>query len=458
MIRLFNVYYPVRTILLLLGEALVVSACFILALVIMQGEDAYLVWTYEDGWLKILSITAVSTVLGYYFDLYEPQIVSERNDISFRLFMVLGSDCFLLSAVLVFFPAVGMARGVYAVGFLLLTPALFIWRRSHQRIMNLPFFRERTYVLGSGPQAQFIVDTIRRRKDIGMEVVGWDLRAFDNEARKQFWIAEMARIGQLSPPVHRIIVAIENQRNELPVQELLALRFRGMDVQSASSLNERLSGRLQLDGLRPSNFLYSDGFRIKPSQQIGRQTLSTFAAFFGLLGALPWFPLIALMVRLSSKGPIFFRQTRVGIGGKPFQVLKFRTMFTDAEKGGAKWATKSDPRVTKIGMFMRKTRIDELPQLINVIRGDMALVGPRPERPEFTAWLGEELPFYYLRTLVRPGLTGWAQIRYGYGATLEETKVKLEYDLYYIKHMSVSLDLLIMFETIKTIVRRRGAQ
>jgi len=151
-------------------------------------------------------------------------------------------------------------------------------------------------------------------------------------------------------------------------------------------------------------------------------------------------------------------QTRVGMGGKNFEVIKFRTMFTDAEAGGAKWATKNDPRVTKVGMFLRKTRIDEIPQLWNVLRGDMGFVGPRPERPEFVAWLSQELPYYYLRTLIRPGLTGWAQVRYGYGATLAETKEKLEYDLYYIKHMSLGLDLLIMFETIKTILRRRGAQ
>jgi lipopolysaccharide/colanic/teichoic acid biosynthesis glycosyltransferase len=146
------------------------------------------------------------------------------------------------------------------------------------------------------------------------------------------------------------------------------------------------------------------------------------------------------------------------MGGRVFDIVKFRTMYTDAEPDGAKWATKDDPRVTRLGMFLRKTRIDEIPQLWNVLRGDMGLVGPRPERPEFVAWLTEELPFYYMRTLIRPGLTGWAQVRYGYGATLAETKEKLEYDLYYIKHMTLGLDLLIMFETIKTILRRRGAQ
>ena len=251
---------------------------------------------------------------------------------------------------------------------------------------------------------------------------------------------------------------MEHRRGELPVQELLMLRFQGITVEEDGTLRERLYGKIQLDGLRPSNFLYSEGFRLRASQQFTRQVVSIVAAALGLLLFLPLFPLVALAVKLSSKGPVFFRQSRAGMGGRLFDVVKFRTMGTDAEADGAKWATKNDPRVTKVGMLLRKTRIDEIPQLWNVLRGDMGFVGPRPERPEFVNWLNEELPFYYLRTLIRPGLTGWAQVRYGYGATLAETKEKLEYDLYYIKHMSLGLDLLIMFETIKTILRRRGAQ
>ena len=223
-------------------------------------------------------------------------------------------------------------------------------------------------------------------------------------------------------------------------------------------LRERVSGKIQLDGLRPSAFLYSEGFHLRPAQQITRQIVSVAAAALGLLLFAPFFPFVLLGIRLTSKGPLFFQQTRVGVGGKEFAVYKFRSMFTNAEEAGARWATKNDPRVTKFGMFMRKTRIDEVPQLWNVLRGDMGFVGPRPERPEFIPMLAEALPFYSLRHLIRPGLTGWAQVRYGYGATLAETREKLEYDLYYIKHMSLGLDLLIMFETIKTIIRRRGAQ
>jgi sugar transferase (PEP-CTERM system associated) len=460
MIRFLNVYYPTRTIILLLCEAGIVSGCFLAATYIMLPlPDAYIALEYEHGGLKIAAITIVSLVLSYYFDLYEPQIVSVRMQIYFRILLVLGFDCFLLSAFLLFDPDVTIGPHVYVVGFALLAPAMILLRRGYEWVGGRDLFRERVYVLGAGDYARSIVETIRSRPDIGMEVVDWeDVQLEAPEERKKVWVSALDRIAKANPTVNRIIVAMEARRGELPVQELLMLRFQGITVEDDGTLRERLYGKIQLDGLRPSSFLYSEGFRIRPSQQFTRQVVSLCAAAVGLLSFLPFFPFVAAAVKLSSKGPLFFRQTRVGMGGRSFQVVKFRTMFTDAESGGARWATKNDPRVTKIGGFLRKTRIDEIPQLWNVLRGDMGFVGPRPERPEFTQWLSQELPFYYMRTLIRPGLTGWAQVRYGYGATLAETKEKLEYDLYYIKHMSLGLDLLIMFETIKTIIRRRGAQ
>jgi sugar transferase (PEP-CTERM system associated) len=458
MIRFLNVYYPTRTVVLLLCEACIVCGCFLLATWIMLGPDAYIALQYQQGLLKIALITLVTLFLSYYFDLYEPRIVSARQQIYFRILLVLGFDCFILSAFLYFDPDVAIGPFVYTLGFALLAPSLLLLRRVYEWVGGHKLFRERVYVLGAGDYARSIVEAIRTHPDIGMEVVFWEDVQLEASQRKQLWISVLDRLAKADPPVHRIIVAMEVQRGELPVQELLMLRFRGIDVEEDSALRERLYGKIQLDGLRPSSFLYSEGFRILPSQQFTRQLVSLSAAALGLLSFLPFFPFVALAVKLTSKGPLFFRQPRVGMGGRIFDVVKFRTMFTDAESGGAKWATKDDPRVTKVGMILRKTRIDEIPQLWNVLRGDMGFVGPRPERPEFVAWLTQELPFYYLRTLIRPGLTGWAQVRYGYGATLAETKEKLEYDLYYIKHMSLGLDLLIMFETIKTILRRRGAQ
>jgi sugar transferase (PEP-CTERM system associated) len=459
MLRFFNVYYPTRTVVLLCVESAIVGACFFLATLLVLGPDAPIVLNYEYGVLKIAAVTALSTVLSYYFDLYDPQSLSRRYEIYFRIFLVLGFDCLIVSAVLFFFPEAVIGRShVYAVGFVLLTPTLLFWREVYGWLVTRSVFRERVYVLGAGPFASSMVQTIHERPDVGMEVVEWKDIEAEKPERKRIWIETLERFSKGSAKVHRIIVAIDGHRGELPVQELLNLRLQGIQVEDAHSVYERLSGKIPLDGLRPSSFLYSEGFRLRPAQQLTRLVASTMAAAFLLLLLLPIFPLVALMVRLSSDGPIFFHQKRVGAGGRHFKVIKFRTMFIDAESAGARWATKNDPRVTKIGMFLRKTRIDELPQLWNVLRGDMGFVGPRPERPEFVPMLSEHLPFYYLRHLIRPGLTGWAQVRYGYGATLAETREKLEYDLYYIKNMSLSLDLLIMFETVKTVIRRRGAQ
>jgi sugar transferase (PEP-CTERM system associated) len=460
MIRFFNVYYPTRTVILVLGEALLVFACFLLATFMVLGQDAYIVLNYEFGWLKISGVTLLTLLLSYYFDLYEPQIVFLRREIYFRILLVLGFDCFALSATMHFLPDIAIEQGrVYVVGFALLIPAFLFWRRSYEWIVNQPLFRERVYVLGAGEFARTIIKAIADRPDMGMEVVEWaEISPSEPAERRLIWADALDRVSSLSPPVHRIIVAMESQRSELPIERLMALRFQGITVEEVGTLRERLSGKIQLDGLRPSSFLYSEGFKIRSSQQFTRRVVSMCAAAAGLLILLPFIPIIMLMVKFSSKGPVFFRQTRVGVNGRTFNVIKFRTMFTDAEAEGAKWATKNDPRVTRIGMFMRKTRLDEIPQLWNILRGDMDFVGPRPERPEFIPMLTENLPFYYLRHLVRPGLTGWAQIRYGYGATLAEAREKLEYDLYYLKHMSLGLDLYIMFETIKTIIRRRGAQ
>jgi sugar transferase (PEP-CTERM system associated) len=458
MIRLFNVYYPTRTIVLLFCEALIVSGCFLLATLLLAGPDTSLVLNYEYGAWKILGLTILTLLSSYYFDLYEPQRISARWEIYFRLLLVLGFLSFLLSALMYFFPVLDIRPYVVVLGLTFLTAALLAWRSAYEWIIGHKIFRERVYVLGAGERAQSVVHTLQTRKDAGMEVIGWDEVSTDKSERKEAFSSALAKFQGPKPGVDRLIVALEDRRGELPVRELLKLRFNGVVIEEAGPLLERLTGKLHLDTLRPSTFIYSEGFRVKPSQQIARRIVSTLTALVGLLLFLPFFPFVVLLVRLSSPGPIFFHQTRVGMGGRTFSVHKFRTMRTDAEAAGAKWATKNDPRVTKIGMFMRKTRLDEVPQLWNVLCGDMGFVGPRPERPEFVPMLVEKIPYFELRHMIRPGLTGWAQVRYGYGATLAEAREKLEYDLYYIKHMTLGLDLLIMFETVKTIVRRQGAQ
>ena len=457
MIRLFNVYYPARTLVLLLCEALLVGGSFLLATSYLIGENAYIVLMYENGILKIVCFTVLTLLLSYYFDLYEPQRISERWEIYFRLLLVLSVLCFLLGGVVLVFPSVYIGPHVLTLSISVLVVVLFVWRSSYEWIIGLPAFRERVYILGNGERARAVVEMLRARRDSGMEVVNGEAEgAFHGDFER--FEAELRSLCNPNLRIDRVIVAMEDRRGSMPVRELLDLRLRGVVVEDASFLMERLLGKLPLDGLNPSDLIFTHGFNVKASQQILRRLVSILVSFVGLLLCLPFIPFIMLAVRLSSPGPIFFRQTRVGLRGRLFSVIKFRTMRQDAEANGAVWATKNDSRVTPLGRFMRKTRIDEIPQLWNVLRGEMGFVGPRPERPEFVKWLTSEIPFYELRHMIRPGVTGWAQVRYRYGASLEETKHKLEYDLYYVKHLSIGLDLLIMFETVKTILLRRGAQ
>jgi len=457
MIRLFNVYYSTRALVLLLCEACLVGGSFLLATVYASGPDATLALIYENGILKIAGITALALLLSYYFDLYAPQRMSERWEIYFRLLLVLSVLCFALAGIVYVLPDTYIGPHVFTIGISTLAIVLILWRRSYEWIISLPVFRERVYVLGNGERARAVIELLRSRRDAGMEVVNRECTDLSNMQLERY-SSELRAFRNINNRIDRVIVAMEDRRGSMPVRELLELRLNGVVIENVSALLERLLGKLPLQSLNPSTLIFTEGFKIKASQQILRRVISIAVSFIGLVICLPFFPFIILAVRLSSPGPIFFRQTRVGLRGRHFSVIKFRTMRQDAEAKGAVWASKNDPRVTRLGRFMRKTRLDEIPQLWNVLRGEMAFVGPRPERPEFVQWLSSEIPYYELRHMIRPGITGWAQVRYQYGASLEETKQKLEYDLYYVKHLSVGLDLLIMFETVKTIILRRGAQ
>ena len=264
MIRLFNVYYPTRTIVLLLCEALIVCGSFLLATVLLLGPDAYLVLNYEYGGLKILGLTILTLLCSYYFDLYEPQRISARWEIYFRLLLVLGFLSFLLSAIIYLFPGADIAHYVLMLGLIFLTAALVAWRSAYEWIIGREMFRERVYVLGAGERAQTIVQLLQARKDAGMKVVGWDGVLIDKRERKEAFNAALEGFSGPKPRVDRVIVALEDRRGEFPVNELLRLRFNGVIIEDAGSLLERLTGKLHLDGLHPSSFIYSEGFRVKP--------------------------------------------------------------------------------------------------------------------------------------------------------------------------------------------------
>jgi len=259
--------------------------------------------------------------------------------------------------------------------------------------------------------------------------------------------------------ITKVIVSFSERRGAFPVDEILQCRMSGIDVVDAITFYESMNRKLFIESITPSWFIFSQGFRISSSRRIFKRALDVAGASVGLLLLAPFFPLFAALIKLDSPGPVFFRQVRVGEGDRLFTIFKLRTMRQDAEAStGAVWAQKNDPRVTKLGTFLRKSRIDELPQLINVIKGEMSLVGPRPERPEFVQDLKKEIPFYSERHYMKPGVTGWAQVKYPYGASLEDAIEKLRYDLYYIKNYSVLFDIRVILLTIGVVVFRKGAR
>jgi sugar transferase (PEP-CTERM system associated) len=352
--------------------------------------------------------------------------------------------------------AVGRS-GSSEVGLIILTVALIGWRLAFTWLVQLPILVERVYVLGTGERAQRLVQGLRQNPEIGVEIASWTGK-LEGAVTRESVAAHLMEVVK-KQKVHRVIVAVHDRRGTTPMKELLELRMAGVKIEEATSWLEKISGKIEVENLNPSWLVFNDGFHRSSAFIMVRRILSVIISSIGVILTLPLLPFIMLAVRLDSKGPVFYTQTRMGKAGRLFKVVKFRTMGHDAEAAnGPQWAGDHDPRVTRVGKFLRKTRLDEIPQLWCVLKGDMAFVGPRPERPEFIEWLSKEIPYYGVRHMVRPGVTGWAQVKYKYGSTIEDAREKLQYDLFYIKNASIGLDLLIMFQTVKTVILRRGAQ
>ena len=460
MIRLFNVYYPVRTLVLLVVEALIVGSSFLLAIWWLNPETSWILLNIEGGYLKIVCVTAIVLLLSHGLGLYDTAGLGAKWDQIFRLFIALSMVAFSLAAVDLiyyrFLPGRVFLPGV-KWGLVLLAFMLLGWRGAYDWLVQQPYLRERVYVLGTGDRAEQLLKGLRQRSELGIEVVGWTGN-IEGELTRETVASHLLGLAR-NKGVHRVIVAMPDRRGTLPVEELLEMRLAGVKVEEATSWLEKIYGRIEVEHLYPSWLIFADGFRFSALFRLVRRALSFFVALIGLVIALPLLPLIMLAVKLSSPGPIFYRQQRVGRGDSVFNCYKFRTMRQDAEADtGATWATDDDPRITRVGKFLRTARLDEIPQLWCVLKGDMHFVGPRPERPEFVEWLSRTIPYYRVRHMVRPGITGWAQVQYKYGNTIEDAREKLQYDLFYIKNASVGLDFLILFQTIKIVLLGRGAQ
>ena len=468
MVKIFKVFVPVSVIALLVCEAAILYACYVAgvyaAQVLFEGPVfAESFFSDESGLPRLLFVVA-TVMSGLYFnDLYENFQVRSKTQLIQQVCFAVGI-AFLTQALMGYIVSGWIVpRYTMIIGSAFVITVIPPFRVLYATVVFRALGEERVLFLGSSRTLNEIVEGIKEKPAMGLRVIGY----LDDGAGSGAPLQGVERLGMIqdltkvfgdSKP-NRIVVGLTERRNRLPIQELLELRFSGIRIEEATQLYEAAFGRVCTREFRPSQLIFSE--ELGPNS--GSETVQALYCFVFAVCLLiltsPLMLLVALAVRLTSPGPILLRQKRVGRGDKVFTVYKFRSMYADAEAlTGAVWATRNDPRITPLGRIIRRVRLDELPQLFNVLKGEMAIAGPRPERPEFVQTLSETIPYYRQRHCVKPGITGWAQINYKYGDTIEDTIAKLEYDLYYIKNMSVSLDAYIFFHTLKTMLLSRGAQ
>lgn len=458
MIHIFNLYVPRRTLVLLAGEITAICVSFLLAIIVRFGEGASIAFRDQHALAKVLGIVALAFVCAHNMELHDPHRLLKPHQMLPRALILVGTLSVVLAGVTYIFPQFLVGRNAFLTGLYILIFFWILWRWTYDWLAVLDTFRERVYVLGNGRRATQIIESIRSRRGLGVDLVGWAGESNDSFTASESIGTTLLNLGT-KREIDCLIVAMTDRRSKMPMNELLHLRMRGIRIEDGATWLEKISGQIDIDELNPSWLIFGNGFHVAAGYNLPRRLLSWLLALLLCIATLPLIPFIVLLIKLSSPGPVLYRQKRVGRGGAPFDCYKFRTMRADAEAdSGPTWASDNDPRVTRVGAFLRRTRLDEIPQLWNVLRGDMAFVGPRPERPEFVERLSQQIPYYNLRHLTRPGITGWAQINYGYGSSVEESKEKLKYDLYYVRNGGIMLDLVIAFDTLRAVLVGRGVR
>lgn len=458
-----NQYIPFRKFVFFLMETV-----FIVGMVLAGAYFRFFGELFQYGSLtplfwKALIVAGTVQISLYYFDLYDFKHFQSNLELIIRLFQSLGVSSIILAVLYYIFPDLIIGRGIFFISLFFIGWLVISWRLFYNYLIRFTRMNQRVLIVGVGEMAQTIARTILDQKDSGFTVEGFitsDPAEIGKKLVNPSIIGDFSQIEALvrERKVDRIIVALEDRRGRFPDRQLLSCKLNGVPIQEGVAFYENLTGCLQVECLNPSFLIFSDGFRKSRITRTLKRIKSLTVSFVGLLLSFPLIVIVSSLIKWDSKGPLFYRQERVGENGRTFKLLKFRSMVENAEANGAVWAQKNDARVTRVGRFLRKTRLDEIPQMINVLKGDMAFVGPRPERPEFVEELIKEIPYYDQRHTVKPGITGWAQIRYPYGSSKEDALQKLKYDMYYIKNMSILFDLVIIFETVKVVLFGRGAR
>jgi len=460
MIRVFSQYVSLKSFLLIVIESFVIVMSLVLGARLRFWNDSaeFLVYAGSGSFLiQVATVLIVLETCCYYNNLYDLSVVRPRGEQFLCLAQALGAGCLLLGLLYYVVPGLLVGRGVLIIALILTTAIISAMRIGLDWVWQLTTREKVVLILGDGEIAVTAARELERRVDLNFRIAGFvaSERAQRSELLEHPILGDKTELRAITRDqrVSKIIVALDDLRGALPIRDLVRLRVQGVEIEDAHSALAALTGRVWLRTARPSWFVFSTGFHRSKTTLLLKRIIDLA---FGLLGTVLFSPIIALTaiaVRLDSKGPVLYRQTRVGLTGKVFNLVKFRSMQLNAERDkGAQWAQADDPRITRVGRFIRRYRLDELPQFFNVIRGEMSFVGPRPERPCFVEELREQIPYYDERHSVRPGITGWAQVEYGYGASVEDAFRKLEYDLFYLKHLSILFDIAIVFRTVRVVL------
>ncbi len=411
----------------------------------------------EPIYPKALSFVLVMGYVFYLADLYnyhKRHVVYRRIIYSFLLGLI------PLSLLFYFIPELSIGRGWFLISYTLALFLILAWRWAAEPLIDRFRSHEKILIVGTGSSALDAMDLLKEEGQSIYDIEGFiAIRGNQQLVSPEKILDEDTNLSELakSRNIDKVVIAADDRRRALPFSELLECKMAGIDVLDVPTLTEILKSKISLN-IYPSSLIFTTGFKRTMMIKTLKTNIDKTLACLALVIASPLFLIIPIMIKLDSRGPVIFKQLRVGEYGNNFKIMKFRTMREDAEAGGASWTTTGDSRITRIGKFLRKSRLDELPQLINVLKGNMSFVGPRPEVPHFVDKLKEAIPYYAQRHVVKPGITGWAQIKYPYGASAEDAGEKLQYDLYYIKHFSISLDAFIIFETVRSVLTAKGSR
>jgi sugar transferase (PEP-CTERM system associated) len=465
MYRILTGSFAGRRVGLVVVEHLLIVLAVFVAAVLRLGlpEPPWSVVTQWGG--RAVLVAVVLQISLHYADLYDLRTLAGRRDLLIGVARALAAASMILAIIYYLFPGAVVGRGVFAIASVLIAAVVIGWRTAFDWLSLHGEPSERLLIVGTDVAATTLARELRdRRSELGVEVVGF----VDAEKEKVGTpLAGQEVLGLVRDipsivktlDVDRVVVSLTDARGKFDMAQLVEMKLNdGVRFDYLASVYEEFTGKIAVENLRPSWILFSSGFTRSVVTEAAKRAADVGLSLVGLVMASPLMLMSAVAIKAGSPGPVLYSQQRVGRNGVPFTVHKFRSMRVDAEATtGPVWSSENDPRVTRVGRVLRRTRLDELPQLWSVLRGDMSFVGPRPERPEFVANLTKQIPYYGQRHVVRPGLTGWAQVRHGYGSTIADAQQKLQYDLFYIKHLSLAFDFYIIAETVKTVLVRSGS-